>query len=124
MAVGRIPTECPTVLLPKCAEPGAPEKFCRSRHQISWSGASTCFWHRRWRRTFHSVLGRKRLAFRQGDGRADSVWFIQGVIRQHQDDLRPLNTAFADVKKAFDSVSHVSILVAAARLGVPQTFLG
>ena len=28
-----------------------------------------------------------------------------------------------DVKKAFDSVSHRSILVAAARLGVPPPFL-
>jgi len=35
------------------------------------------------------------------------------VIRQHQDDLRPLNITFADVK-AFNSVSHQSILVAAA----------
>ena len=32
--------------------------------------------------------------------------------------------AFVDVKKAFDSVSHQSILVAAARLGVPPPFLG
>ena len=31
--------------------------------------------------------------------------------------------AFVDVKKAFDSVSHQSMLVAAARLGVPPLFL-
>ena len=31
--------------------------------------------------------------------------------------------AFVDVKKAFDSVSHQLMLVAAARLGVPPPFL-
>ena len=29
-----------------------------------------------------------------------------------------------DMKKAFDSVSHQSILVAATRLGIPPPFLG
>lgn len=66
----------------------------------------------------------RQKAFRKGDGIADSVWFIQGIIHHHQDALRPLNIAFVDVKKAFDSVSHQSILVAAARLGVPPPFLG
>ena len=63
-------------------------------------------------------------AFRAGDGMADSVRFIQAVIKHHQDSLRLLNVAFVDVKKEFDSVSHQSILVAAARLRVPAPFLG
>jgi len=70
------------------------------------------------------LFSSRQKAFRMGDGIADLVWFIQGIIRQHQDDLRPLNITFVDVKKAFDSVSHQSILVAAARLGVPPPFLG
>ena len=65
----------------------------------------------------------RQKAFRRGDGIADSVWFMQTVIKHHQDTLCPLNIAFMDVKKAFDSVSHRSILVAAARLGVPPPFL-
>jgi len=63
-------------------------------------------------------------AFQSGDGIANSVWFMQMLIKHHQDNLCPLNIAFMDVKKAFDSVSHQSILVAAAHLGVPPLFLG
>ena len=54
--------------------------------------------------------------------RCSLVWFIQEVIKHHQDSLRPLNVVFVDVKKAFDSFSHQSILVAASRLGVPPPF--
>ena len=66
----------------------------------------------------HLPFSTRQKAFRAGDDVADSVWFIQAVIKDHQDNLRPLNVAFVDVKKAFDSVSHQSLLVAPARLGV------
>ena len=49
---------------------------------------------------------------------------MQTVIKHHQDSLCPLNIAFIDVKKVFDSVSHQSTLVVAARLGIPPPFLG
>ena len=71
----------------------------------------------------HLPFSTRQKAFRSGDGVADSVWFIQAVIKHHQDSLRPRNVAFLDVKKAFDSVSHQSMLVAAARLGVQPPFL-
>ena len=71
----------------------------------------------------HLPFSTRQKAFRSGDGVADSVWFIQAVIKHHQDSLRPLNVTFADVKKAFDSVSHQSMVVAAAHLGVPPPFL-
>ena len=84
-------------------------------------------------RCFHRILAQRieihlpfstrQKAFRAGDGVADSVWFIQAVIKHHQDSVRPLNVAFLNRKKAFHSVSHQSILVAAARLGVPPPFL-
>ena len=72
----------------------------------------------------HLPLSLRQKAFWSGDGIATSVWFMQTVIKHHQDNLCPLNIAFMDVKKAFDSVSHQSILVAAAHLGVPPPFLG
>ena len=37
--------------------------------------------------------------------------------------LQPVNVAFVDVTKAFDPVSDHSLLIAAARLGVPPPFL-
>ena len=54
----------------------------------------------------HLPFSTRQKAFRSGDGVADSVWFIQAVIKHHQDSLRPLNVAFVD-----------------ARLGVPPLFL-
>ena len=71
----------------------------------------------------HLPLSLCQKAFRRGDGIANLVWFMQTVIKHHQDTLCPLNIAFMDMKKAFDSVSQQSILVAAARLGVPPPFL-
>lgn len=72
----------------------------------------------------HLPLSLRQKAFRRGDRIADSVWFMQTVIKHHQDSLCCLNIAFRDVKKAFDSVSQQSILVAAACLGIPPPFLG
>lgn len=72
----------------------------------------------------HLPFSTHQKAFCAGDGFAASVWFIQAVIKHHQDNRRPLNMAFVDARKAFDSVSHQSLLVAAARLGVPPPFLG
>ena len=57
------------------------------------------------------------------DGVAESVWFLWSVINQHKADLQPINIAFVDVTKAFDSVSHHSLLIAAERLEVPPPFL-
>lgn len=71
----------------------------------------------------HLLISSRQKAFRSGDGVADLVWFMQTVIKHHQDNLCPLSVAFAHVKKAFDSVSHQTILIAATRLGVPPPFL-
>lgn len=85
-------------------------------------------------RCFHRILAKRfecqlpfntrQKAFQSGDGAADSIWLLQSIIRQQQRDIQPLNIAFIDVLKAFDSVSHNSILIAAQRMGVPPPFLG
>ena len=49
----------------------------------------------------HLPLSLCQKAFRRGDGIADLVWFMQTVIKHHQDTLCPLNIAFMDMKKAF-----------------------
>ena len=110
-----------TVLLPKCAEAEDPAKY----RPITMSDIVVRCFHQilAQRMEFHLPFSTHQKAFRTGDGVADSVWFIQAVIKHHQDSLRSLNVAFVDVKKAFYSVSHQSILVAAARLGVPPPFL-
>jgi len=70
-------------------------------------------------RCFHKVLASRfettllwnprQKAFVRGDGVADSICLLQTIIRQHQRTLQPLNIAFLDIKKAFDSVSHESL---------------
>ncbi|KAL9976766.1 hypothetical protein ACROYT_G014096 [Oculina patagonica] len=80
-------------------------------------------------RCFHRVLAKRmekdlpwntrQKAFRSGDGVADSIWLLQNIIRQHQHTYKPLNIVFLDIKKAFDSVSHQSLILAAQRMGTP-----
>ena len=110
-----------TVLLPKEAGASAPERY----RPISISDIVVRCFHRilAHRMEVHLPFSSRQKAFRSGDGIADSVWFMQTVTKHHQDSLCPLSVAFVDVKKAFDSVSHQSILIAAARLGVPPPFL-
>ena len=82
---------------------------------------------------FHKILASRLEAtllwnthqkvFMKGDGVADSIWLLQTIIRQHQGTLQPLNIAFLDIK-AFHSVSHESLLLAAGRIGVPPPLLG
>ena len=109
------------MLLPKVSGAGAPNEF----RPITISNIVVGCFHRimAQRMEMHLPLSLGQKAFRRGDGIADSVWFMQTVIKHHQDSLCPLNIVFMDVKKAFDSVSHQSILVAAARSGIPPPFL-
>ena len=111
-----------TVLLPKVSGDGAPNEF----RPITISDIVVRRFHRimAQRMKMHLLLSLHQKAFWSGDGIANSVWFMPTVIKHHQDNLCPLNIAFIDVKKALDSASHQSILVAAARLGVPPPFLG
>ena len=94
------------MLLPKCAEAGEPAKY----RPITMSDIVVRCFHRilAQRMEIHLPFSTRQKAFRAGDGVADSVWFIQAVIKHHQDNLRPLNVAFVDVKKAFDCFSPVN----------------
>ena len=80
-------------------------------------------------RLFHKIMSarmesllpvsKRQKAFRTGDRIADNILLLRHVIKHHQANNRSLNIVFVDVRKAFDSVSHDSILIAAQRLGVP-----
>ena len=110
------------MLLAKVSGAGAPNEF----RPITMSNIVVRCFHRimAQRMEMHLPLSLRQKAFPRGDGIADSVWFMQTVIKHHQDSLCPINIAFMDMKKAFDSVSHQCILVAASRLGIPLPFLG
>ena len=61
-------------------------------------------------------LSDRQKAFRSGDGLAENVVLLKGIIKHHTDNNLPLNVVFLDIAKAFDSVSYQSILIAARRI--------
>ncbi|CAB4037351.1 reverse transcriptase [Paramuricea clavata] len=84
-------------------------------------------------RVFHKIMARRcdailplkhtQKGFRRGDGIAQHVFTLQSIIDGAKSELRPLNLVFLDVRKAFDSVSHDTIVQAMRRLGCPDPFL-
>ena len=54
----------------------------------------------------------------KGDGVAQNVWLLGSTVSQCKEQLKPVSLCFIDVKKAFDSVSHQTLLIAARRLGI------
>ena len=71
----------------------------------------------------YSPLSSRQKAFRPGDGIAQNLFLIKSIIRKKREQLQKLNLTFIDVTKAFDPVSHKSIIRAAARLSTPPLFL-
>ncbi len=84
-------------------------------------------------RLFHRILAGRlvdHLPFNErqkggmrGDGVAENIWTLSALLQRAKSDLTSLCVAFLDVRKAFDSVSHETILLAAKRLGVPLPLL-
>ena len=110
-----------TVFLPKGSESGDPLKY----RPITIASHIL--------RVFHKVMARRcdatipllytQKGFRTGDGIAQHVLSVQAIIDSAKRDLTPLHLVFLDVSKAFDSVSHDTILLAMRRLGCPDPFL-
>ena len=111
-----------TVLIPKESGADSPQKH----RPITISDVILRCFHKVLASRFEATLlwNTRQKAFMRGDGVADSIWLLQSIIRQHQRTVQPLNIAFLDIKKAFDSVSHESLLLAAKRMGVPTPMLG
>eukprot|EP00112_Aurelia_sp_Birch-Aquarium-sp1_P007294 Seg1794.6 transcript_id=Seg1794.6/GoldUCD/mRNA.D3Y31 product="Retrovirus-related Pol polyprotein from type-1 retrotransposable element R2" pseudo=true protein_id=Seg1794.6/GoldUCD/D3Y31 len=84
-------------------------------------------------RCYHKVMANRleqRLPFNvrqkgsmKGDGAAQNVWLLGSILSECKEKLKPVPLCFIDVKKAFDSVSHQSLLLAAQHLGVPPPLL-
>jgi len=58
-------------------------------------------------------------AFRRGEGLSDNVCILRSALRDRTRNHRPIFVTFTDVAKAFDSVSHESMIKALGRAGVP-----
>ena len=70
-------------------------------------------------------LSVRQKAFKTGDGLLENVQILKAIIEKStkSKNPRPLSLAFLDVKKAFDSVSHDTLLLACRRAGMPEPLL-
>lgn len=71
---------------------------------------------------FHSFDERQR-AFCNVDGTAANLLVLKSVLRDSTQGLKELHMTSIDIKKAFDSVTHDSVLEAITRLGCPTPFV-
>lgn len=105
-----------TTLIPKVDTPVGPQEF----RPITLSSVVL--------RLFHSIvasrlgrieIGHRQKGFQQTDGCGENVWLVKSLVDRSIRRLQPLNIAFCDVRKAFDSVSHQSMIRACHVVGVP-----
>ena len=107
-----------TVLIPKTSEGAEPRDY-----RPITLGPVLC-------RLFHRILAERierhyricgtQKAFRKGDGIGENTYLLRNVIADRKARNQSTNVAFLDVSKAFDSVSHESIFLAAASAGIPD----
>ena len=84
-------------------------------------------------RAFHRILACRlendcpvsvrQKGFRPGDGLAQNVKILETLLRKARRHRKRLFLVYLDVRKAFDSVSHHSLLKACQRAGVPTPML-
>lgn len=113
--------EAVTVLIPKVERSSNPAEY----RPISITNFTLRCLHKilasRLERTL-PVHYRQR-AFRSGDGVLINTQLLQTILADSKGKMKKLCLATLDISKAFDSVSHDSILVAARRLGMPELFI-
>lgn len=106
-----------TVLIPKIKSTRDPAKF----RPITITDFMIRLFHKCLARRMDDVLpiGERQKAFRKCDGICHNIWAIRALIDDSKRNLKELNLVFLDVKKAFDSISHNSLILSAERMGVP-----
>ena len=84
-------------------------------------------------RLYHAILAERlslipipfaQKGFQRFDGCSQQVWSMKGLLKDRQARCQPVHIAMCDVRKAFDTVSHDSMMVACKYVGVPPPFLG
>lgn len=110
-----------TVLLKKVPVPTDPSQY----RPISISNFVCRLFHKvlAYRMSTSLALSTSQKAFREVDGIAANVELLEGIAQEAKRRLRPLRLAFIDLKKAFDSVHHDTIIRCAQRQGIPEPLL-
>ena len=111
-----------TVLIPKEVGTEDPQKF----RPITISSVLVRLYHKLLSTRMENACptSTRQKAFKSGDGIYENITILKGVLKDAAGrKAKPLALAFLDVRKAFDSVSHDSLLIACRRVGVPSPLL-
>ena len=112
-----------TSLIPKEVGTDDPAKF----RPITVSSAVVRLFHKCYATRLEAdcPTSERQKAFKAVDGCRDNTLVLQALLKRATDPKAPKDcyVAFLDVKKAFDSVSHDSLLIAATRAGIPPPLL-
>ena len=110
-----------TILIPKSDSPTHPSEY----RPITIGSVIV--------RIFHKIMARRlsgsfnlnpiQRAFMPIDGCAVNVTMLDALLSQAKKELNPLNILFLDLRKAFDSVKHDTVIRAASRMGCPGPLL-
>lgn len=113
--------EARTILIPKGKLPDSPTDF----RPITIASVIT--------RIFHSILAKRveqnvvmnprQKGFKPCDGVAGNIILLEAILTQSMSERQATSVCFIDLKKAFDSVSHDSIIRALRRQGAPEEFI-
>lgn len=74
------------------------------------------------RLTERLLLHHSQKAFRKVDGTAANLPILQTVLSEAKKRVQGLYLAFIDLRKAFDSVAHQTIIRVALEAGIPPHF--
>lgn len=84
-------------------------------------------------RTLHKILAKRKTkyvhldsrqrAFIPSDGCSRNIFDLDIVLRHHRTQFKPLYMAPMDIAKAFDMVSHDTILAAFTNAGIPEEMI-
>ena len=107
-----------TTLIPKVPTPSGPEQF----RPISVTSVLIRLFNKiiAKRCDEHRPLDPLQRAFMRADGCAENISLLDSLIWAARTKIRPLCMASIDLTKAFDSVSHHSIIRAMKRLSLPS----
>ena len=112
-----------TALIPKEFETADPAKF----RPITVSSTLIRLYHKVLAARFEQLCPTsvRQKAFKAVDGCGENTAVLQSLLKHATDPGAPkeLYVAFLDVRKAFDSVSHESLVLAARRAGIPEPLL-
>lgn len=110
-----------TVFLPKEDNPSSPGSFrplgitsviVRQLHRILAKRL----------RAYHGFDGRQK-ANTNADGTAENLLLLKAILQDAQQEKRELHMVSIDIKKAFDSVTHCSVLETLRDIGCPAPFV-